>query len=130
MLPEANTNNEWQTYRSIPATRIQRRAHIISVIFIAVAIIALLSPVIFGTTKWIDLLEDKGQSSSLSSLILGSLIISLFILFAFYCKRGFTGQPCPNCRKPCTEKEASGSGGIYLVCHTCRIKWDTGFRRD
>lgn len=116
-------NIEWQKYRTIEAYGYHRRVLIAGAITFLIFVFCWSYPVLFGGHKWAELFTGGGISVS---PILFAGLFCVFLLFLFYSRRVTKNRPCPQCGHRCEEHESNGSGQLYLVCHDCKLKWDSG----
>jgi len=119
-------NIEWQKYRTIENYGYRNRSLIAGGIVSVLFLFIWSYPVVFCYAKWVDLFEGRISVSP----ILGAGPFILFLLFILYTRRITKKQPCPKCGQRCEELESNASGQVYLVCHDCKLKWDTGLNNS
>jgi hypothetical protein len=128
-------SNRWQGYRTIERLGYRKRL-IVAMSFLCFGLVMLIaSDVIFhvasGTGKWTDLFRVDGIDEASPIGLVGFLALFILLMFfMFYKKRITKKQYCPKCRQPCEDKESASTGQIYLVCHHCKLKWDTGINNS
>ena len=86
--------------------------------------------VAFENGEWTDLFRHDGIPLGQHGIIGLVLIFVLLGLHWFFGVRITKNQCCPKCKCICEDKESGTSGEVYLVCHECKLKWDTGINNS
>lgn len=86
--------------------------------------------VVSGNGKWTDMFGPDGIPLGPYGIIGLTLIFVLFGLHWVLGSRITKNQCCPKCKCLCEDKVSAGSGEVYLVCHGCMLKWDTGINNS
>ncbi len=104
--------NKWYRYRTIEKFTYRSRMRVVTALLIASYVVCFGGAIIIPSGPYVTL---------------GFVLIFLLGgLHWFLHGRITKNQTCPKCKRPCEDKESSTTGEVYLVCHECEVKWDTG----
>jgi hypothetical protein len=122
--------NQWYGYPTIERFTYRNRFRIVTLLLFCAYLIffagTIITHVVSEKGKWSDLLSSEGIPMGPYGVI---GLLALFVLFGLhwlYGARITKNQCCPKCKRPCADKESATSGEVYLVCHECKLKWNTG----
>lgn len=126
--------NKWTRYRTIDRFTYRNRMRMATALLIAGYLIFFASAIIVHVAsekgKWTDMFSPDGIPLAPYVSIGLALILGLCGLHWVLGSRITKNQCCPKCKRLCEDKESAGNGEVYLVCHECMLKWDTGINNS